>query len=941
MAGERTGLAPAESLRTMPVLAFGPFQLHRSPRMLYHGGDHVRLGGRAIDLLVALVERAGEVVSRAELERQVWPYSVVEDSSLRVHIAALRRALGDGIGAARYIANIPGRGYSFVAEVGARYPAPRAGEQAGAALEPRQLPTRLNTIVGRDQAVAAIARDLGARRLATIVGHGGMGKTALALAVAHQIQKDYADGACFVDLAPVTDPALLATVLASALGITLFGENILSNLAIWLGPRRMLLVIDNCEHLIDAATALVHHILHAAPGIDVLATSREPLDAEGEWVHRLKPLASPPDGIEIDCAAALAYPAVRLLVDRAMASADGFALTDDNLAPAIALCQRLDGVPLAIEFAAARIGLLGVQGVVAQLDDRLRLLGTGRRTALPRHRTLRALLDWSYDLLAPGDQRILRCCGIFHGTFAFDSAVAILADATMDATEVQVRLLGLVRKSLLVAETDAPEVTLGLLSITRAYALTLLHADPAFDTIAERHAQHMVALMARCEADWEVLPGAVWRNRYGHAMRNVRGALDWAFGPGGNPALGVRLCGAMMLQIARLFSDEELRACARQARDAILAGTPAAPLHRMRIDIILADTTAHGAATGPALPASYAGALEQGEREGNAAAQCEALFQIGTHYFGAGDYRAMRQMTDRLSQLAAEAGLEAAMVVGDRMGAQAAHFLGDHAHAATLAARVFAQPGVVLPVALSSPVDRAVSMRIVQARILWMQGCGGRAAVLAAECLVLAARDVTPISLAHALGLAAIPIALWRGDHVAACGAVDRLAAHAERHAMAYWAGWARHFRRVLALRDGSLSPAAMPPLPMDTLQADHCVTFAPQLHAPATLARTTEGRVLWCAPEVWRVQGERLLAGDGDEDTAAERWFLQGLELARRQGAWSWVLRCACSLARLRCIQGRPEAAVALLAPLLDELPGDTDSLEIRAAREIIDLAH
>lgn len=490
----------------LPVLAFGPFRLQRCPHLLYLGEAPVRLGGRAIVLLAVLVERAGEVLSRAELERRVWPNTMVEDSSLRVHIAALRRALGDGIAGARYIANVPGRGYCFVAPVAA---VAGAASKVPLSAPARQLPVRLNNIIGRDEAVRVLGATLPARRLVTIVGHGGMGKTALALALASGIQPGYPDGVCFIDLAPLTDPALVPEALAGALGIPVIGESVLHALDCWLRPRRMLLVVDNCEHVLDAATALIARVLLAAPDVDVLATSREPLDADGEWVYRLQPLASPPDGVQIGCAEALAFPALRLLVERASASGDTFALSDASLAAAAALCRRVDGVPLAIEFVAARVGMLGVEGVTNQLDDRLSLLGSGHRTVLPRHRTLRALLDWSHELLTHAERRVLRCCGIFNGPFTLESAIAVVARGD-DAAEVRDCLLSLVAKSLIVFDPHAGRVCFAMLEITRAYAADRLADDPDCGLIAARHACHMIEVMRECEADWGKMRHAVW-----------------------------------------------------------------------------------------------------------------------------------------------------------------------------------------------------------------------------------------------------------------------------------------------------------------------------------------------------------------------------------------------------------------------------------------------
>lgn len=563
-----------------PIYVFGAFRLLRQARQLYLGPTPVRLGGRALELLLVLVERAGEVVSRAELERTIWPDTVVEDSCLRVHIGALRKALGEGPGAARYIANIPGRGYSFVA------PVVRPGlENALAAPAPatgaRPLPLRMTDVVGRDEELGQLRALLPRCRLVTIVGHGGIGKTTLALSLAAEVRAAYADGACLVDLALLTSAVQIPDALAACLGLEPAGEEVRTLLERWLAPRRMLLVLDNCEHLIAPATALVECLLRLAPGIDIVATSREPLDADGEWVLRLGPLACPPDDPALSLEAALAYPALQLLASQARASMDSFRLNKADLAAAIKLCRRVDGVPLALEFAAAQVGLLGVNGVVEQLNDRLRLLGSGRRTVVPRHRSLRALLDWSYELLSPDERRVLRYCAVFVGPFTLEAALTVLGPGA--AGSVMASVLDLVSKSLVSADTAGPDARFVLLGITRAYALDRLAEDPGRHLLAARHARYTQDLLDECERRWNCLDHGAWLASASHAVGNLRAALDWAFGPDGDREQGVRLAAHPALLASNLLGKRELGRHMRVALDAIKAGAAADPLDQARL----------------------------------------------------------------------------------------------------------------------------------------------------------------------------------------------------------------------------------------------------------------------------------------------------------------------------------------------------------------------
>ncbi|WP_170976811.1 winged helix-turn-helix domain-containing protein [Massilia sp. HP4] len=909
-----------------PIYVFGAFRLLRQSRQLFLGAAPVRLGGRALELLLVLVERAGEVVSRAELERTIWPDSVVEDSCLRVHIGALRKALGDGPGASRYIANIPGRGYSFVAPVVALGPACVTGPGPAPAAGARPLPLRMTSVLGRDEVLDQLRALLPRCHLVTIVGHGGIGKTTLALCLASELRGAYADGACFVDLALLTSGIQVPDALAACLGLEPGGEGVRALLERWLAPRRMLVVLDNCEHLIDAATHLAECLLRLAPGIDIVATSREPLDADGEWVLRLGPLACPPDDPALSLEQAMAYPALQLLASRAQASMDSFRLGRADLPAAIKLCRRLDGVPLAIEFAAAQVALLGVQGVVEQLNDRLRLLGSGRRTVLPRHRTLRALLDWSHDLLSPDERRVLRCCAVFVGPFTLEAALAVAGPGA--ARCVVACVLGLVSKSLLWADTQGPDARFVLLGITRAYAIERLAEDPERHALARRHAQHTLALLEECEQAWNILDHDAWLASSSHVVGNLRAALDWAFGPGGERALGVRLVAAPAVLGSTLLGERELGRHVRMALEAIGAGAAADPLLTARLHAAIAGEVVDW---GP-----YERAVAHAEAGGRAEALAEALYVFAARCQAAGLYRSAHEHGLRMARVAAQAGLARALAVARRLPAASLHMLGEHDEALWLAGKA---PAVRPPLRLAATVAGEVEHAMLVARTRWLQGEGRAAAALARNGLMLAAADGAPASLAWALALGALPVALWRGDDSWAHELAGQLEDLVERHALAYWNEWARLYRQVLAARAGRGDAPGSPAWRTDAVQGDHLATFLGGLVVEAGGQRCAQGQVGWCAAEVWRASGERLLLGQGGE-AAAEALFLRALAVARRQGALGWELRCATSLARLWREWGDGNASrrgVALLEPLVLALGDGHDGADRRAALRLL----
>jgi predicted ATPase/DNA-binding winged helix-turn-helix (wHTH) protein len=516
------------------AISFGPFRLLRRQRLLLEAGEPVPLSSRALDILIALVERPGELVGKNELMARVWPNTVVVDENLTVHVASLRRVLGDGQGGNRYLVTIRGRGYCFAAPV-ELVPGAAPPTLQGIVEGAHGLPISLTRIVGRDDAVAALAAQLPRQRLITIVGAGGIGKTTVALAVAEQSAGAFQHGARFVDLAPLSDPRLVSTALASALGLETRSDDPIPGLIAFLRDRPSLLVLDNCEHVAEAAAAMTAALLKGTAGVHVLATSREPLRAEAEHVHRLTPLRSPPQAARLTAADALAFPAVQLFVERAAAILDGFALSDAD-APIVAeICRRLDGIALAIELAAARLDILGVRGLAAGLDDRFRLLTSGRRTALPRQQTLRATLDWSYELLAEQERVVLCRLAIFAGGATLDAASQVATDSDIGASDVVACIAYLVAKSLVVAEFANTTARYRLFDTTRAYAIEKLAQSGEFDEIARRHAHYYRDLFARAEAEWTTRSTAEWLADYSPELDNVRAACAGRFRPAAMP----------------------------------------------------------------------------------------------------------------------------------------------------------------------------------------------------------------------------------------------------------------------------------------------------------------------------------------------------------------------------------------------------------------------
>ena len=521
--------APHSSL----AYSFGPFRLIPAQQLLLDGDRPVRVGSRALDILVALVERAGEVVTKEELVRRVWPDTFVEEGNLRVHITALRRVLRDDQAGNRFVANIPGRGYRFIAPT-LTVSTSEQPEVRFSASEPKHnLPAPLARMFGRSELVDSLVARLARQRFVTLVGPGGIGKTVVALVVANNSLTAFKGNVRFVDLAPLSDPALVPSALAAVLGVPVRSQDPLPALLAHLANKEMLLVFDNCEHVIDTAAALAEGIFKGAPKVRILATSREPLRAEGEVIVRLGALGLP-SGTAATAAEALTYPAIQLFVERASACVDDFELTDDEADIVTTICHRLDGIPLAIELATGRLDAFGVRGLADHLVDRFGLLTRGRRTALPRHQTLRSTLDWSHELLSGDQKKTFRRLGVFAGWFTSEAAGAVICTEGLSASEAIGALADLVAKSLVAADVEGPTAYYRLLDTTRAYAVERLKESDEHSECARRHAEYFCELCERF---------ASGDNSASRSIDDIRGALAWVFSTGDNE-LAVRLASA-------------------------------------------------------------------------------------------------------------------------------------------------------------------------------------------------------------------------------------------------------------------------------------------------------------------------------------------------------------------------------------------------------------
>jgi predicted ATPase/DNA-binding winged helix-turn-helix (wHTH) protein len=520
-------------------ISFGPFILRSRERELERDGSVVRIGSRALDILIALVERAGEVVAHRALWERVWPDAVVNESGIRVHIAGLRKALGESGAGGRYITNVPGRGYSFVAPIkismsNSSLPSITSLVAASSAI----LPGCLERMIGRDELIPELVRKLLSSRFVTIVAPGGMGKTTVALSVAHALVPVFNGEAFLVDFGSLTDFRLIATTISSALRIAAHDGDPASSLTASLSGRRLLLILDNCEHMIEAIAPWAERLYLETEGVHILATSREALRVEGEQVYRLAALQTPSDTRSPTAEYVLRFPAAQLFVERAFAGGMVGPLSDAD-APIVArICGSLDGLPLAIELAAGRVNAYGLQGTATLLENRFRLDWRGKRTALSRHQTLNAMLDWSYKLLSETEQSILQRLSIFNGSFDFDAARSVVAFRNCSDDSLTEALAGLVEKSMIACLVEAGAVVYRLLDTTRIYASKKLSDAGDAHLVSVRHARHVTRVLGKIK---NRAPDGKETASFEIGLGNIRKALEWCFSESGDRSIGISL----------------------------------------------------------------------------------------------------------------------------------------------------------------------------------------------------------------------------------------------------------------------------------------------------------------------------------------------------------------------------------------------------------------
>jgi predicted ATPase/DNA-binding winged helix-turn-helix (wHTH) protein len=896
------------------TVCFGPFRLSPATRTIEKNNLPLSLGDRALDILIVLIERPGEIVSHKELISRVWRGLVVSPGSLRVHMTGLRKALGT-----RYIANVVGQGYSFVAPI-TREPAQPARNPdypCDVAKQGLVLPPKLTRIVGRENAIRTVAADLLTDRFVTIIGPGGMGKTTVAVFVAHAMLEEFAGAVCFIDISAVTDAKLVAATIASTLGLTVQSEDVLPSLMQCLRSLRVLLVLDNCEHVIDAVAALAEQIYKEAPSVHILATSREALRVEGEHAYWLPPLASPS--------------AIELFMERAAAGGSRFELTEANRSTVLDICNRLDGIALAIELAASRVATHGLAATADLVNTHLGLYWKGRRTAPPRHQTLQGLLDWSYCSLLESERRVLRELSVFVGSFTLAAAQAVACETAGVPAAVD----ALVSKSLLSAVISGDGATrYRLLETTRAHALEKLEESGERKAIAQRHARYFASLLGR-SGDAKT-PRIVTLTEH---LGNIRVALEWCFNSG-ESLLAMDLAAAavpMFLEVSLLSECHRWSTAALQALNDLTRGSRQELVLQEALAISSTWTLGNSRSVGTALSR----ALEIADTLGETSIRLRLLVGMHVYLLRIGDFSGSLTIAQQL---------QTEPLLADWMRGSSEHFLGNHK-----AARVYLDQGFSRPAGPRNleifGLDYRVRALVTFARVMWLNGSPDRAMKIAREAIAEAAMLGKPLSICFSLQYTA-SVFLWCGDLRTAREVLGKLQGHANFHALPSFHATAQALNAELSIRDGDIEKGVsslrsalneMQAQRQSILSARATCVFARGLtslgrHDEALSAVTNASEELVELPELLRTQAQILLSKPDADERKAAAVLAEALALARQQSALAWELRVAMTLARLWMRQDRTAEAHELLSGVYDRFTEGFQTDDLRSARRILE---
>lgn len=930
---------------------FGPYRLIPSKRILLAGPAPVELGSRAFDILTLLLRHRGEVVSRRQILEHVWPGLIIDEANLRVQMSDLRRALGSGEGAP-YIMNVQGRGYVFVAPV--EFVSQSEASAATKIAPPKgSLPSRSHHVVGRNDALVALFSQTLACRFVTIVGPGGIGKTTLAVELGYLLANEFKNEICYVDLGSLTAADLVLPTIAVSLGYTVHSGDLLSGLAAFLAERRMLVIIDCCEHVIDVVADVAATLFQHVRQLHLIATSRESLRADGETVYFIEPLSLPTESEHLTAVEALSAGAVELFMKRA-ATGGYVGELDDHHASAVAeICRRLDGNPLALELAGSRLVTYGFKGLLEGLRGRGVLSWPGRRHET-RHRTLEATLDWSFRLLSDVERRVLTRLSVLIGPFTIQAAQALASDSVDDHWVVARAVEELTDKSLIrVLQLDDTNMY-RIPDVTRFYAEMKLAQSGERQEVIRRHARFCVDCLAGPNAGTRHAGGKKGL-KFGLHVGNVRSALEWCFSNIGNIELGIDLAA----YASRMLLDlSMLKECLRWCEIAVghLSDNEGASMRALRLQESLAlccmYSMANDERVGDAISRALKMAVELGDRE----SELHLLAGYNLFLTRRTDYRGALRAAERFAKLAGTSQDPVELSASDWMLGSTHNLIGHQQLGKQLLERGLARAEQLeIGKVYYFGFDNKARGAIGRVWTSWLCGMPDKAREFAKQTLDASVAQGHPVSLCITYLYTTVAV-LWLRELEWAEGLIETVIEVANKHQLKpYRTGGVALKGELLLARGRTEAGVSVIRSVLDSLRAEQLnIMLVPTLRAYAEgLARMghqDEAEKAICdlvyraeavsptylLPELLRTQGDILATRPGSNDEV-EAVYRKAIAQAQTDGALGWQLRAANSLARHWRKTDRLEQATELLVRTLSLFTEGFETRDLVEARELI----
>jgi predicted ATPase len=790
-----------------------------------------------------------------------------------------------------------------------------------------------------------------ARRFVSVVGAGGVGKTTVAISAAHAMTTEFEEEPIFLDLGSISDPALVARTIAVTVNVNSETDDPLVSITSSLANRNVVLIFDNCEHVIDQIAPIAQTIVTTATRVHILATSREALRTQGEYVYRLDPLSNPVNTADLTAEGAITFPTVQLLVECASVGGNALQLTDDNAPFVAAICNKLDGLPLAIEHAASRVIVHGPRETATLLGDHLSLEWRGPRTAVPRHQSVNATLDWSYRLLPEREKLVLQRLSIFVGPFCLKAAQEVASDAANDKSVVAEALAELIAKSLVLTNSTEWSDGYRLLETTRAYAIKKLTESGELDRIANRHASYFVQLLQNPGIDQLYLAKTGTRVTFTH-LGNVRAALNWCFSSRGIAAVGVRL----VANATRLFIECSLFSeCVRSTIQALssLPDSDRGTSIEMDLQEALAISLTFTQGDSDKVRAAIARGLVRAEQSGDGSRLVRMLAIHHFSLFTRGDIRGAMAVAEQRKGLAHALNGPVDAIMADLLLGFAEHLLGNqrlaqkyiHAGLTRVAAYPNASPTVL-------GRNNQVLFFVALARTLWLQGFPERALSAVRQALDEEEKGTRTITKCISLIYAA-SVFIWCGDQVKAHSVVSTLIAESKAIGFIRYEAAGIGLRGEILVREGQTRSGIehlrcalrvlhrerynIPTITLMTALAEGLMDLGQLDNALIEIDRAQSGAerdgIYFSLPEVLRVKGDILWKMARTESLGAESYYLNSLHSSRSQGNLSWELRTSRSLAKLMFAQGRANEARRLLSDVYGKFTEGFATRDLEAA--------